>query len=314
MTRSRQIRKTDASCFIHRLRLYRIRFVIFHAFCNIVIFYITLKNTNAAFMNNLPGLTDRPCDNKSGNFNFERAATKRDETFLKSFGVSSPEEETPASNTGRAFRCCISDKSLYYPARVITAALILLVRPPGKSLQGIDDGVALRRGGLWGPPPPQSPSGVGAVSRRVLRHSSGTPEISRLAWPPTHCTYRNRVKCIVRERAFGSSLAELSPHETFLRSKPLPLQALTMSIMDHSPTTGVVTVIVILIAIAALGALILGCWCYLRLQRISQSEDEESIVGDGETKEPFLLVQYSAKGPCVERKAKLTPNGPEVHG
>ena len=56
-----------------------------------------------------------------------------------------------------------------------------------------------------------------------------------------------------------------------------------MSIMDHSPTTGVVTVIVILIAIAALGALILGCWCYLRLQRISQSEDEESIVGDGET-------------------------------
>lgn len=113
--------------------------------------------------------------------------------------------------------------------------------------------------------------------------------------------------------AFGSSLAELSPRETFLRSKPLPLQALTMSIMDHSPTTGVVTVIVILIAIAALGALILGCWCYLRLQRISQSEDEESIVGDGETKEPFLLVQYSAKGPCVERKAKLTPNGPEVH-
>lgn len=88
----------------------------------------------------------------------------------------------------------------------------------------------------------------------------------------------------------------------------------TMSIVDHSPTTGVVTVIVILIAIAALGALILGCWCYLRLQRVSQSEDEESIVGDGETKEPFLLVQYSAKGPCVERKAKLTPNGPEAHG
>ncbi|NXK78072.1 SNN protein, partial [Amazona guildingii] len=86
-----------------------------------------------------------------------------------------------------------------------------------------------------------------------------------------------------------------------------------MSIMDHSPTTGVVTVIVILIAIAALGALILGCWCYLRLQRISQSEDEESIVGEGETKEPFLLVQYSAKGPCVERKTKLTSNGTEVH-
>lgn len=86
-----------------------------------------------------------------------------------------------------------------------------------------------------------------------------------------------------------------------------------MSITDHSPTTGVVTVIVTLIAIAALGALILGCWCYLRLQKFSQSEDEESIVGEGETKEPFLLVQYSAKGPCVERKAKLTPNSPEVH-
>ncbi|KAM8798322.1 LOW QUALITY PROTEIN: stannin [Eudromia elegans] len=86
----------------------------------------------------------------------------------------------------------------------------------------------------------------------------------------------------------------------------------TVSIRDHSPTTGVVTVIVIPIAIAALGALILGC-CYLRLQRISQSEDEERIVGEGETKEPFLLVQYSAKGPCVERKAKLTPNSTEVH-
>lgn len=110
----------------------------------------------------------------------------------------------------------------------------------------------------------------------------------------------------------SSNLTEPVTPKTFLpRKKPPP--APTMSIMDHSPTTGVVTVIVILIAIAALGALILGCWCYLRLQRISQSEDEESIVGDGETKEPFLLVQYSAKGPCVERKAKLTPNGPEVH-
>ncbi|XP_055046195.1 stannin [Paramisgurnus dabryanus] len=86
-----------------------------------------------------------------------------------------------------------------------------------------------------------------------------------------------------------------------------------MSITDHSPTTGVVTIIVILIAIAALGALILGCWCYLRLQRIGQSEDEESIVGEGETKEPFLLVQYSAKGPKVEHKTKLTPNGTESH-
>uniref|UniRef100_A0A8C9HJ79 Stannin n=1 Tax=Piliocolobus tephrosceles TaxID=591936 RepID=A0A8C9HJ79_9PRIM len=112
--------------------------------------------------------------------------------------------------------------------------------------------------------------------------------------------------------SLSSSLTEWPPPKCFHPRKP---PALTMSIMDHSPTTGVVTVIVILIAIAALGALILGCWCYLRLQRISQSEDEESIVGDGETKEPFLLVQYSAKGPCVERKAKLmTPNGPEVHG
>ncbi|XP_054309333.1 stannin isoform X1 [Pongo pygmaeus] len=112
--------------------------------------------------------------------------------------------------------------------------------------------------------------------------------------------------------SLSSSLTEWPPPKCCQPRKP---PALTMSIMDHSPTTGVVTVIVILIAIAALGALILGCWCYLRLQRISQSEDEESIVGDGETKEPFLLVQYSAKGPCVERKAKLmTPNGPEVHG
>ncbi|NXL94440.1 SNN protein, partial [Alectura lathami] len=86
-----------------------------------------------------------------------------------------------------------------------------------------------------------------------------------------------------------------------------------MSITGHSPPMGVVTVIVLLITIAALGASILGCWCYLRLQRISQSEDEQSIVAKGETKEPFLLVQCSAKGPCVERKAKLTPNGTEAH-
>ncbi|KAL8175269.1 UNVERIFIED_CONTAM: hypothetical protein K2H54_017585 [Gekko kuhli] len=111
-----------------------------------------------------------------------------------------------------------------------------------------------------------------------------------------------------RPGKFGCSLA--TDRREPLRA-PLPEPA--MSIMDHSPTTGVVTVIVILIAIAALGALILGCWCYLRLQRISQSEDEESIVGEGETKEPFLLVQYSARGPCTERKAKLTPNGTEAH-
>ncbi|XP_069349830.1 stannin-like [Eulemur rufifrons] len=89
-----------------------------------------------------------------------------------------------------------------------------------------------------------------------------------------------------------------------------------MSIMDHSPTTSVIMVILILIAVVALGTLILSCWCYLQLQRISQSEEEESILGDGQTKEPFLLVQSSARGPCVEkRKAKLmTPQGPEVHG
>ncbi|GAA6109189.1 hypothetical protein Q7C36_014509 [Tachysurus vachellii] len=86
-----------------------------------------------------------------------------------------------------------------------------------------------------------------------------------------------------------------------------------MSIMDHSPTTGVVTIIVTLIAIAALGALIFGCWCYLRLQRFTQSEDEESIVGEGETKEPFLLVQYSARVPRADHKSKLAPIGTESH-
>ncbi|XP_032822899.1 stannin-like [Petromyzon marinus] len=95
--------------------------------------------------------------------------------------------------------------------------------------------------------------------------------------------------------------------------------------MDHSPTTGVVTVIVILIAIAALGALICGCWCYLRLQRAScPSEDQESMVvepgryegglnaggvggglGKGSSREPFLMVQMPAKGPCPERQAIL---------
>ena len=62
--------------------------------------------------------------------------------------LSSPSPPAPTISTSinslPLNRCCISDKSLYYPARVITAALILLVRPPGKSLQGIDDGVALR--------------------------------------------------------------------------------------------------------------------------------------------------------------------------
>ncbi|XP_032816947.1 stannin-like [Petromyzon marinus] len=66
-----------------------------------------------------------------------------------------------------------------------------------------------------------------------------------------------------------------------------------MTVLDHSPTTGVVTVIVILIAVAALGTLLLGCWCCLRLcQRAEPAEDEESIVGgDGgyvTRKEPFL--------------------------
>lgn len=81
--------------------------------------------------------------------------------------------------------------------------------------------------------------------------------------------------------------------------------------MDHSPTTGVVTIIVILIAVAALGALICGCWCCLRLQRFAQSEDEESIVGEGETKEP--LVQYSAHVPRADHKIKLTPTLTESH-
>ncbi|KAI5091613.1 stannin [Silurus meridionalis] len=86
-----------------------------------------------------------------------------------------------------------------------------------------------------------------------------------------------------------------------------------MPITDHSPTTGIATIIVILIAIAALGALILGCWCYLRLQRLTQSEDEESIVGEGETKEPFLLVQYSARVPRADHKSKLAPTCTESH-
>ncbi|XP_014048414.1 OB DNA-binding domain-containing protein C16orf175 isoform X2 [Salmo salar] len=86
-----------------------------------------------------------------------------------------------------------------------------------------------------------------------------------------------------------------------------------MYITDHSPTTGVVTIVVILIAVAALGVLICGCWCYLLLQRIGQSEDEESIVGEGETKEPFLMVQYSTRGPHVEHKTKLAHNGTEKH-
>lgn len=81
--------------------------------------------------------------------------------------------------------------------------------------------------------------------------------------------------------------------------------------MDHSPTTGVVTIIVILIAVAALGALIFGCWCCLRLQRFAQDEYEESIVGEGETKEPFLLVQYSAHVPKADHKSKLNPTGTE---
>lgn len=85
-----------------------------------------------------------------------------------------------------------------------------------------------------------------------------------------------------------------------------------MPIVDHSPTTGLVTILVILIAVAALGALICGCWCYLRLQRIGQSEDEESIVGEGETKEPFLMVQYS-RGPHVEHKMKLNASNIENH-
>lgn len=45
-----------------------------------------------------------PGDKEYGNFNFERAATKRDKTSLKSLGVCSPGVEAPVTNTGRSFR------------------------------------------------------------------------------------------------------------------------------------------------------------------------------------------------------------------
>uniref|UniRef100_A0A8C4Q215 Stannin transmembrane domain-containing protein n=1 Tax=Eptatretus burgeri TaxID=7764 RepID=A0A8C4Q215_EPTBU len=76
-----------------------------------------------------------------------------------------------------------------------------------------------------------------------------------------------------------------------------------MSTVDHSPTTGVVSVLVILIAVAALGALICGCWCYLRLQRAGEGapEDQESMVADPPTiHEPFLLPPVAAKAPCPD--------------
>lgn len=103
------------------------------------------------------------------------------------------------------------------------------------------------------------------------------------------------------------------PSHSLQQSLKVACNKSNMVIVDHSPTTGVVTVIVILIAVATLGALIFGCWCYLHLQRLSQSEDEESIVGEGETKEPFLLVQYSARGPRIEHKTRLSPSGTESH-
>uniref|UniRef100_A0A8C4NEA4 Stannin n=1 Tax=Eptatretus burgeri TaxID=7764 RepID=A0A8C4NEA4_EPTBU len=69
-----------------------------------------------------------------------------------------------------------------------------------------------------------------------------------------------------------------------------------MTTLDHSPTTGIVTVIVIMMAVAALGTLLLGCWCCLRIwQGTPTPEDEESIVGDGVRKDPFLLQQLGAK-------------------
>ncbi|XP_010872918.1 stannin isoform X2 [Esox lucius] len=86
-----------------------------------------------------------------------------------------------------------------------------------------------------------------------------------------------------------------------------------MYITDHSPSTGVVTIGVILIAVAALSVLICICWCYLRLQRIVQSEDEESIVGEGETKEPFLSVKYCTRVPNIEHKSRLSHNSTEIH-
>uniref|UniRef100_UPI00358EBC04 stannin n=1 Tax=Myxine glutinosa TaxID=7769 RepID=UPI00358EBC04 len=87
-----------------------------------------------------------------------------------------------------------------------------------------------------------------------------------------------------------------------------------MTTLDHSPTTGIVTVIVIMMAVAALGTLLLGCWCCLRIwQGTPTPEDEESIVGDGVRKDPFLVpgpinVQTS---PHTNPKAVLIGNGPQ---
>ncbi|XP_075908976.1 stannin-like [Petromyzon marinus] len=89
--------------------------------------------------------------------------------------------------------------------------------------------------------------------------------------------------------------------------------------LDHSATTGVVTVLVILIAVAALGALVCGCWCYLRLQRSPcPPEDQESMVAESDygppdaTKgvgghEPFIRAQQipGEKALCVERQGIL---------
>ena len=71
------------------------------------------------------------------------------DALQSSHPLSSPSPPAPTISTSinslPLNRCCISDKSLYYPAIIITPALILLARPPGKALQGIDDGMALRR-------------------------------------------------------------------------------------------------------------------------------------------------------------------------
>ena len=71
------------------------------------------------------------------------------DAIQSSHPLSSPSPPAPTISTSinslPLNRCCISDKSLYYPAIIITPALILLARPPGKALQGIDDGMALRR-------------------------------------------------------------------------------------------------------------------------------------------------------------------------
>lgn len=85
--------------------------------------------------------------------------------------------------------------------------------------------------------------------------------------------------------------------------------------MAYSPTMGMITFIIIMLAITAMEAsLTLGCTCSLHLQCISQSENKERMVGNGKAKEFVLLVQYLVKQLCAEKKFKvMTPNRLEVH-